>query len=375
MAELTIQPVETRRQKKAFLNLPWRLYRGDKYWIPPLRQNQAELAGYKKHPFHETSDMQTFLATRDGEPVGRIAAILNHVHNEQHNEQIGFFGFFESIDDLDVSRALFTAAREWLAERDIHKIRGPVNPSMNYECGLLIDGFDSSPFFMMTYNPSYYEKLVEDFGFKKTQDLFAYWGHIEMLSSLDEKLAAIAQSSKERFNVHTRTMDRSNFRREVELFLEIYNRALVGTWGFLPMTEGEIRHTSAGMRHLIIPEIAIIGEVDGEPIGCTFGFPDYNPRIKAIDGRLFPFGFFKLIWKKRNITRMRLISTNVVPEYQRWGVGLVLLAALAPQVGKSNVSECEFSWVLESNSLSRGSLEKGGATCTKTYRLYDLETA
>ena len=373
MANLSIKPVETRRDQKAFLNLPWKLHSKDPYWIPPLRLNQKELVGYKNHPFHETSDTQTFLAIRDGKPVGRIAAILNHVHNEQHNERIGFFGFFESIDDREVSRGLFGAARDWLASRDVTKIRGPANPSMNYECGLLIDGFDSSPFFMMTYNPQYYEKLVEDFGFTKTQDMFAYWGHIEMLASLDEKLAVIAQSSKERFNVTTRTMDGSRFREEVEMFLNIYNQALVGTWGFLPMTPGEVRHTAKGLQHLIIPELAVIGEVDGKPIGCTFGFPDYNPRIKAIDGRLFPLGFLRLIWKKRNITRMRLISTNVVPEYQRWGVGLVLLAALAPLVGKSNVEECEFSWVLESNTLSRGSLEKGGAECTKTYRMYDLE--
>ena len=373
MANLSIQPVETRRQRKAFLNLPWKLHSKDPYWIPPLRQNQAELVGYKKHPFYETSDVQTFLATRDGEPVGRIAAILNRVHIEQHNEQVGFFGFFESIDDLEVSRGLFKAARDWLAERDVTTIRGPANPSMNYECGLLIDGFDSSPFFMMTYNPRYYEKLVEDFGFKKSQDMYAYWGHIEMLSSLDEKLAIIAQSSKERFNVTTRTMDSSRFREEVEMFLRIYNQAMVGTWGFLPMTPGEVRHTAKGLRHLIIPELAVIGEVDGKPIGCTFGFPDYNPRIKAINGRLFPFGFLRLIWKKRDITGMRLISTNVVPEYQRWGVGLVLLAALSPLVGVSKVEECEFSWVLESNTLSRGSLEKGGAKCTKTYRMYDLD--
>jgi GNAT superfamily N-acetyltransferase len=148
---------------------------------------------------------------------------------------------------------------------------------------------------------------------------------------------------------------------------------MAGTWGFVPLSADEIRHLAAGLRHLIVPELALMAEVDGKQIGACFGLLDYNPRIREIDGRLFPFGFLKLVTNRRAIKKVRLIATNVVPEYQRWGVGLVLLSGLVPHVRTWGIEEAEFSWVLESNKLSRGSLERGGAQRSKTYRLYDLE--
>ena len=373
MPDLVIQPVQTRRERKTFLELPWALYRDDPNWMPPLRLNQKELVNYKKHPYYEQNEIQTFLALRDGRPVGRVAALTNKAHNERHHENRGFFGFFESIDDQSVADGLFDAARDWLGERDLRSIRGPTNPSLNYECGLLVDGFRAPPFFMMTYNPPFYAALLENWGFKKTQDLYAFWGHVDMIDGLDEKLAFIGAEAKKRFNVNIRPIDKKNFARDVRVFLDVYNRSLVGTWGFAPMSDAEIRHTAAGLRFLMVPELAFIAEVDGEPIGAVFALPDYNPRIKKIDGRLFPFGFLHLLRKRHEIERIRTISTNVVPEYQKWGLGLTLLQALLPKITDGNIKEIEFSWVLESNRLSRGALEKGGAKLTKTYRLYDFD--
>src|SRR3972149_2285477 len=188
MADLEIQRVATRRQQKPFLEFPWTLYRGDPNWIPPLRSNQRELVGYKPHPFYARNSVQTFIALRSGEVCGRIAAILNQGHNLQYNERRGFFGFFECRDDQEAANALFEAVRGWFADQDIHQLRGPTNPSLNYELGLLIDGFDSSPTFMMTYNPPYYERLIENFGFRKTQDLYAFCGHMAMLPAIAAKL-------------------------------------------------------------------------------------------------------------------------------------------------------------------------------------------
>ncbi len=369
--ETIVKPVETRRERKQFLSLPWHFYRNDPNWIPPLRQNQKGLVGYSRHPFHEVAEMQTFLAFRDGEPCGRMAAILNRTHNQYHNERLGFWGFFESIDNQEVANKLFDAVRQWLAKRDIHHIRGPVNPSLNYECGLLIEGFHSPPTFMMTYNPPYYQRLVEGYGFGKSQNLFAYWGPTEMVHKLDKKLAFVATEAAERFQIKTRPIDKSRFRQEIELFLDIYNQSLGGTWGFVPLSKHEIQHMSAEMKHLIIPELALFATVGDKPIGAVFGMPDYNPRIKKIDGRLFPFGFLTLLNKRRPFKRFRAIATAVIPEYQRWGVGLVLLKALIPKILASGLQEAEFSWVLESNDLSRRSLEKGGALLEKTYRIYD----
>lgn len=372
MSAIQVQPVRSRQQRKLFLNYPWELYRGDPFWIPPLRGNQRELVGYARHPFYENNEVETFLAYRSGEVCGRIAAILNRGHLERYHDDRGFFGFFECVDDQEVAGKLFDAVRQWFADRNIFSVRGPMNPSQNYELGLLIEGFDSSPTFMMTYNPPYYARLIEGCGFRKTQDLYAYFGHIDMLPKVAEKLRPIALGIIEHLGVRIRSLDRADFRADVESFLQIYNRSLANTWGFVPMSEGEVRHMAQGLKHLIVPELAIGVEVDGRLVGAVFGLPDFNPRIRAIDGRLFPFGFWRLLRNKQEIKRIRAISTNVLPEYQRQGLGLVLLHGLVPKAMEWGIEEAEFSWVLESNRLSWRSLEKGGAIRTKTYRLYDF---
>ncbi len=373
MPDLVVKPVQSRRQRKQFLGLPWLLYRNDPNWVPPLRFDQKELVGYRRHPFYINNKVQTFLAYRSGEACGRIAAILNRAHNEYHGERRGFFGFFECVDDPEAAGGLFDAVRQWFAEQDIHLLRGPTNPSLNYALGLLVEGFDSPPMFMMTYNPPFYPRLIEGYGFRKTQDLYAYWGHIDMLPKSQEKLRPLVEQIIEHYGVRVRSLDPSRFLEEVEEFLSVYNRSLVRTWGFVPMSKEEIRHLARALRYLIVPELAIGAEIDGKLVGATLCLPDYNPRIKAIDGRLFPFGFLRLLGGRKDITRVRLISTNVVPEYQRLGIGLVLLNGLVPKAKEWGLEEVEFSWVLESNSLSRRSLEKGGAKLIKTYRLYDLD--
>ena len=375
MSELVVKRVSARRERKQFLEFPWTLYRDDPNWIPPLRGHQKELVGYRYHPFYERNQVQTFLAYRGREVCGRIAAILNLGHIQRYSERRGFFGFFECIDDQQVANGLFDAAREWFAAQDIHCMRGPTNPSQNYELGTLIDGFDSTPTFMMTYNPQYYPRLIEGYGFRKSQDLYAYWGHVDILPKIREKLGPIVEQIIQRYGVHLRPLDTSRFLEDVESFLSIYNRSMANTWGFVPMSNAEVRQMAKELRHLIVPELAIGAEIDGEMVGAVFGLPDYNPRIKQINGRLFPFGYLRLLRKKHEIKKIRLLSTNVIPEYQRMGVGLALLHGLLPKALQWNIEEAEFSWVLESNLLSRGSLEKGGTKVINTYRLYDWDSA
>lgn len=371
MSSITTELVTTRSQQNEFVEFPWELYKDDPNWIPPLRQNLKELVNFMPHPFYARNRVQCFLARRAGQVVGRIAAIVNVGHNERYEEQRGFWGFFESIDDTEVSGALFDAAKKWFADQGIFKMRGPANPSLNHEVGTLIEGFDSPPAFMMTYNPPYYDKLITDYGYEKTQDMFAFWGHINMLEGLDPKLKFIVDEAKSRFNLKLRRMDRKRFKEDVYTFLDNYNKSLVGTWGFVPIDKSEVDKMAADLKHLLVPELTSVCEVDGKVIGSMFGMLDYNPRIKKIDGKLFPFGFMRLLWNKKAIKNMRLISTNVVPEYQRWGIGLVILERLVPDIRKWGVQEVEFSWVLESNHLSRASLERGGAKKSKTYRMYD----
>jgi GNAT superfamily N-acetyltransferase len=373
MANLHVEPVESRRQQKQFVNFPWTLYAGDPKWVPPLLGEHKRLLGYHHHPFYDQASVQTFLALRGGEVVGRVAAVVNEGHNRQENEKRGFIGFFESRDDQEIATALFDTAAAWLKQKGMTVVRGPANPSINYEWGLLVEGYHSPPTFMMTYNPPYYGKLFEGWGFKKAQDLYAFWGHIDMVSKLDKKLWFIANEARERFKVKVRPMNQRKFRQEVEMFLRVYNTSMAGSWGFSPLSPAEVKTLAGGLKHLIAPELALVAEVEGEPIGAVLGLLDYNPRIKAIDGRLFPFGFIKLIRNKHALKKMRVVSINVVPEYQRWGLGVVLLGGLIPPIQKWGMHEAEFSWVVESNTLSRGSLEKGGAKLDKIYRVYDRE--
>jgi hypothetical protein len=368
--KVEIRPVSTWTERRQFLNLPWQIYRGNAHWVPPLRKMQKELVGYARHPFQEISEQQTFLAYGDGKPVGRISAIVNHASNRHFNEQRGYWGFFESIDDAAVAHGLFDAARGWLAERGMTAVRGPANPSMNYECGLLIDGFEMQPTFMMPYNLPYYQRLVESYGWVKTQDLFTYIGIAEQLQTLDPKLRRVHDGALERFDIKIRPVDKRRFKEEIALYLEIYNRSMAGMWGFVPLTAGEIKRIASELKMLILPELIQVAEVDGKPAGAVLGMPDYNPRIKQIDGKLFPFGWMTLLSRKP-FKRFRAISTTVLPEFQMWGVSIVLLAALIPEFLRLNLQEVEFSWVAESNHLSRSSLQRGGAKYEKTHRMYD----
>lgn len=371
MAPVVIKPALSSSDRNTFLHLPWKINAAYPNWIPPLRQNQKELVNYIHHPFYEKNEIQTFLAWQSGQPVGRIAAITNYAHNEQHHDTVGFFGFFECIDDTPAAHGLFDAARDWLRERGRTVIRGPVNPSLNYECGLLIDGFDTPPTFMMTHNPPYYQRLLESYGFAKCEDLVAFYAHVDMLANVDPKLKLVIEECKRRFNIKLRRLDKTRFNEEVRLFLEIYNRSLYGTWGFSPMSDKEVDHSAESLKYLIVPEMTSIVEVDGVPVGSAFAMLDYNPRVKLIDGRLFPFGFIRLLTNKKAIHRIRVISTNVLPEYQKWGLGLVVISYLLPAVLQWGAKDAELSWVLESNHLSYKSIKRGGAKIIKNYRIFD----
>lgn len=371
MSHYQVFRVETRKQQKQFMELLWQLYKGDPNWIPPLRMNQEELVGFRRHPFYENAKCRAFIVEKDGKVVGRIVGIINHGHNQRYKEKRGFFGFFDCIDDQEAANHLFRAAAEYLKSEGMTDVRGPCNPSLNYELGTLVEGFDTPPTFMMTYNWPYYDRLIRGFGFEKTQDLYAFEGHIDMLDNIDPKLKFVIDEVKRRFNVTLRPASRRHFDKEIQLFLNIYNRALQSTWGFVPLTEAESKAIGFSLKFLIDPAVTSFVEVDGQPVGVGLGLPDYNPLIKKIDGRLFPFGFLRLLWGKKSIKKIRVISTNVVPEYQRWGLGLVALERMLPDCLANGIEEAEFSWVLESNDLSRGSLERAGTKRTKTYRLYD----
>jgi len=366
-----VRSCSTSADRKAFKQIQKDLYRNDPNWVPPLWQVQDELVGFRKHPFYEKNACQAFVAFDGPKPVGRILAIHNQGHNDRYHDKLGFFGFFECIDDVGVCKQLIEAASDWLRRRGLIDMRGPVNPSLNYDCGLLIDGFDTPPTFMIPYNRNYYGKLLDAVGFVKVQDLFSYDADMSMLETLDPKLAFVIEEASKRFGVICRPLDRKKFDKDVRVFLNIYNQSLQGTWGYVPMSEGEVDHQAKGLKLLMVPELTSIAEIDGRPVGAGFGLLDFNPIIKRINGKLFPFGWFHLLFGKKKLTRLRLISTNVLPEYQKWGLGLVTLSRILPDAIAYGIQVGEFSWVLESNGLSRNTIERAGGRRTKVLRIYD----
>ncbi len=364
---MEIRPVTTRADRRAFIRLPWAIYAWDKNWVPPLLLDQETLLDPAKNPFFQHAEMEMYLAWSEGVAIGRIAAILDRSHNEFHGERTLHFGFFECVDDVAVARALVDRAKEMGRARGMTTLRGPVNPSTNETCGMLIEGFDSPPVIMMTYNPRYYLSLMERVGLAKAKDLYAWYCDQDIVK-LDQ-LRRVTQRVKERHKVTFRSLDLSRFDEEVGLVHGIYNRAWEKNWGFVPMTEAEFRHMGKNLKPVIVPELAFVAESDGKPAGFILGLPDLNLALIHANGRLFPFGLLKILWHARKIRTCRIITLGVVPEFRKRGIEGLLIFELIDRAPKYPGGE--LSWILEDNRQMNGILETMGARLYKRYRIYE----
>ncbi len=369
--QVVVRPVASWRDRRRFQRLPWSIYTDDHNWVPPILTQERQLLGWGHHPFFDNAQIVTLLAERDGQAVGRLAVLINHVHNLKYNERRGFFGFFECVDDVVVAQKLFEAGQDWLRQRGMTAMRGPTNPSLNYTCGLLVDGFDCSPCFLMTYNRSYYAALLEACGFVKAQDMYAYEMDMKLLQILVDRYKPAVLSMLNRPDLVIRSINPSRIQKEIEAYIDIYNRSLDGTWGFTPLQPREARHIASELQHFIVPQFTAFAEIDGRPIGAVFALLDYNQILKKLNGRLFPFGFIRLMTGRRKITTVRAMAMTMVPGYQDAGMSVVLIDNLTGPAKKWGIQRWELSWVLESNSRSRGTLERAGTKRTKTYRIYD----
>jgi GNAT superfamily N-acetyltransferase len=266
---------------------------------------------------------------------------------------------------------LFQAGQEWLRRRGMTVIRGPVNPSLNYTCGLLIEGFGCPPCFLTTYNRPCYAALLEACGFIKAQDMYAYEMDTALLQVLVDRYKPAVLSVLDQPNLVIRSVDPARLQQEIETYLNIYNRSLDGTWGFTPLQPPEARLIASELRHFIVPQFTAFAEIDGRPIGAVFALLDYNQILRKLNGRLLPFGIVRLMTGQRNITAVRTMAMTMVPGYQDAGLSVALIDHLTGPAAKWGIQRWEFSWVLESNSRSRGTLERAGMKRTKTYRIYD----
>jgi len=369
---MNVVQVQDARQLDAFIRLPWQIYAGDTNWVPPLVGSEKKMLDPARNPFWKNAEAAHFMAERDGRLVGRISAILNRRHNDYHQEKTGFWGYFESENEPETAGALFGRAAAWLKERGMSRMLGPANPSLNDPCGLLVDGFKWSPFVLMTYNPLYYVKLVEDAGFKKAMDLWAYiLLHNEVVR---EKIDRVADAVKERSEVTIRFIRLSRLNEELAIVRDIYNDAWEKNWGFTPLTDEEIQFVADDFKAILLPELAYIAEMKGKPVGFAFALPDINQilRRKCPKGSLWPFGWFYFLrFNLRKIPTCRIVALGVRREFQNSGIGTLFYQKFMMEGLKRGYKAGELSWVLEVNDLMNRPIQQMGGKPYKTYRLYE----
>jgi GNAT superfamily N-acetyltransferase len=359
-----------RTQLKAFIKFPWRIYRHDPNWVPPLILDQLQFFTPRKNPYFSHSTAQLFMAFRGDEPVGRISAHENNQHIQVHGDGAGFFGFFESIDDQVVADTLFDVASTWLRKRGLKTMRGPVSFSLNHEVGLLLDAFDEPPLIRMTYNPPYYASLIEGYGLQKIQDLYGY----VMLESeeIPERLRAMSEHVLEDPKLVVRTVDVRDFKNEMDRIKKIYTEAWSENWGAVPLTDAEFDRIVGELRPIYDRDLFFIAEYDGEPAGMSLVLPDMNQALKRAGGRLFPLGLLKILWYRRKINAWRMPILGVRQEHRLRGIEVVFICRTF-DVAKKNRTyrKGEMSWILESNTAANSVLKKLGARRSKTYRIYE----
>lgn len=365
---VNILEVKSKSELRRFIKFSWKVYEGDSNWVPPLIVDLKTKLNPQKNPFFEHSRARLFIAEKDGRIAGRIAAVINGNHNRTHNETTGFFGFFECIRDSETAAKLFDTAADYLRAEGMTVMRGPANFSSNDDWGLLVDGFDKPPVVMMPYNPSYYIDLMEDYGFRKAMDLFAFWMEHRQMT---ERMMRAAEAMKRRTKINIRTLNMKDFDNEVKRIRKIYNEAWIKNWGFVPMTENEFNHTARDFKLILDPDLALIAEYEGEPVGFSLAIPDINQALIHINGRLLPFGIFKLLHYKKKINAVRVPIMGVTPEFRNRGIDLVFYYETFKNVTSKGYRAGEFSWMLEINEAMNRQAENMGAKVYKTYRLYD----
>jgi GNAT superfamily N-acetyltransferase len=367
-ARAVVALVRNRRDLSAFVALPYALHRGDRLWTAPLRRDVRAMLARERNPFFEHASAEYFLARRDGRVVGRIAAIHNWLHNEFQADRVGFFGFFECVDDPPTAAALFGAAGAWLRERGLGVMRGPASFSTNDEAGLLVAGFETPPVIMMPHNPPYYVRLVEAAGFVKAKDLLAYQSTHHLLP---ERLTRGADLLRRRYGIATRRLDMRRFPEEVGRVKRLYNQAWERNWGFVPMTDREIDHLARQLRPIVVPEVVAFAERAEETIGFAAAIPDLNVALRANpSGRMFP-GALKVLWAARRTDRLRVLLLGTLPEWRGRGVDALLFKHIWEEGTAKGYRWAEGGWILEDNHAMRNGLEHMGFEVYKTYRMYD----
>tara|TARA_B100000315_G_scaffold244744_1_gene269825 strand:+ start:3273 stop:4442 length:1170 start_codon:yes stop_codon:yes gene_type:complete len=374
LEQIRVIPVTNRHLRRAFIRLPYLTYSNDPMWVPPLlleRQNHLS----QRNPYFAHARTKFWLAYQNQTAVGRISAQIDKLHLERYQDLTGFFGMIEAKDNAKIFEPLFTAAETWLRNQGMRHIRGPFNLSINEECGLLINGFEYPPMVMMGHAPQYYASQVESLGYRKIKDTFAY--HIDATFPSPQIMKLITARTAERITV--RPLQRANFKRDISILQDIFNDAWSDNWGYIPFTKAEFSHLAQNLKYLVADNLVQIAEVDGVPSAMIVVFPNVNEAIHDLNGRLFPFGWIKLLWRLKATypKTARIPLMGVRKRYQRSLLGTALAFMVIDAVRepglKRGIQEVELSWILEDNHGMRSILDSLGGTPYKQYRIYQKE--
>lgn len=378
MVPVQVSPVRTDADLMRFIQLPWQVYRGNPYWVPPLIAERLSFLDRVRSPFFQHARAEYFLARRGDQVVGTIAAFTNDLYNQFQQVNTGFFGFFEVLDDPEAAAALLSTAESWARQAGHATILGPAQFSTNDEVGLLVDGFNDAPRILMTYNPPRYLGYLESAGFKTAMNLWAYSLAIaDFVRDKPEKLDRVAAKVLERGKLRVRRINMKRFDHEVEFVKKIYNTSWERNWGFVPMTDLEFDRMAEQLKPMIDPDLVIVVECEGEPVGFGLTFPDLNEPLRLAYPRPSTpeaWTMLKMLWHwkvRRRHDWLRVFALGVLPEFRGKGVdGLMYLETAKAAVPKG-YKYAEMSWILENNEMMNRAIRSLGGTVYKTYRLYE----
>jgi hypothetical protein len=371
--KLKIESLDYPAKSKLFFQLPYIIYKNDPNWVAPLLIEQKRLLHPKKNPFFKKAKMRAWLVSNNRTPLGRIIAFTNPTFNAYHQEVVGFIGFFECINELDIAKSLFEKSTTWLKAQGVKKIMGPINLDTSNECGVLIKGFEHPPIIMMNHTPKYYESLFLKCGFEKEHDLFAFKLSPIVLAKSPKiiaKMKRISDMILKREGIQFRKINMSDFKKEALRIASLYDELLADNWGFSPVTDEEFLYTANSLKSIVNPAIVSYLEKNGQVIGCSFSIPDINEVLIDLKGKLFPFGFIKFLRSKNKINKSRVVLLGVRKKFQFRGFAILMIYKTIIDTIQNGYQETELSWVSEKNINLIKIFNKLGADHYKTYRVF-----
>lgn len=369
---LEIRPVDGPRDLAAFIKLPWRLYRSQPNWVPPLISDRRKFLDRDRNPFFEHGEAEYFLAERDGRLVGRVTAQVDHNLNAFQDNRWGMFGFFECEEDQEAATALLAAAEAWLRERGRDRMVGPMNFTTNDECGVLVEGFELLPTVLTDWTHPYYPALLEGAGLVKAMDTLMWKLWVDDRERVHPAIWQMAHDAKAVHGITVRPMRKRDMEAEVGRFLEVYNAAWERNWGFVPLTEKEVRHYAKDLKPILDENWAMLAETaDGEVVGAALTLPDYNQVLLHLNGRLLPIGWAKALYYRRKIDRIRVFALGVKKGFQHTGVAARMYEMHFDAAARTRQKGGEMGWILESNEAMNRAMEGMGGTVQRRYRIYE----